>query len=153
MRLESLLVAMLVLSHISSPATAESRESSAFPRFSTAENRTVERNELLSALKEYDPRLVRQILDAIAQRHARNSEEFVARALDGIDRFKNPDIVSSTRTADASIEWIDLLRRARAEKEEIQRRPKAEPDDRTAAGSVETIKMLMDAKKVKGTAK
>jgi len=153
MRFETLLAAMLVLSHISSPATAEPRGGCSFPDFSKAETRIVGRNELLSALKEYDPWLVRQILDTVAQRKARNSEEFVARALDGIDRSRNPDIVSSTRTAAAAIEWIDLLRRARAEKEGMQNKPKVESCDRTAAGSVETIKMLMDAKKVKGTAK
>src|SRR6516225_9774921 len=112
MRFESLIAAVLVLSACA-PAIAESPDSGSLQQFSTAETRTVGRNELLRALIEADPWLVRQILDALAERSAKNSDEFVARALDGIDRARNPDIVSSTRTAAASLEWINLLRRAR----------------------------------------
>jgi hypothetical protein len=146
MRFKSLIASMLVLSQITS-ATAESKDPSASPQFSNAENRTVGRNELLRDLIEHDPWLVRQILDAVAQRNAKNSDEFVARALHGINRAKNPDIVSSTRTAAASIEWIELLRRARGEKEAIRSKPKS------AAGSVELIEMLKRARQEKGTAK
>src|SRR5258707_644013 len=143
MRFESLIVAMLMLSQIPS-AAAEPRDPSAPPQFSNTEIRTVGRNELLRELIEYDPWLVRQILDAVVQRNAKNSDEFVARALDGINRAKNPDIVSSTRTAAASIEWIELLRRARDEKEAMRKRPKS------AEGSVELIEMLKRAKRAKG---
>jgi hypothetical protein len=152
MRFEPLIAAVLVLSQASS-AAAEPRNDSSSPQFSAAEIRTVDRNELLRALIEADPGLVRDILDAVAQRNVKNSNAFVARALDGIDRAKNPDIVSATRTARASIEWIDLLRRARAEKEAIRRGIKLEPAWRTAAGSVELIEMLKRAKQEKPSEK
>jgi hypothetical protein len=143
MRFETLIAALLMLSQASSSATAEPRNGSSCPQFSGAETRTVGRNELLQVLIESDPWLVRQILDAVAQRTVRNSDAFVARALDGIDRKKNPDIVSATRTAAASIEWIGLLRQARAEKEAVQ------PPWRSAEGSVELIEMLKRAKQEK----
>jgi hypothetical protein len=153
MRLETLIAAMLVLSQLPSSATAEPNNGSSCPQFSAPETRIVGRNELLRALIESDPWLVRQILDAVAQPKARNSDDFLARALEGIDRAKNPDIVSATRTADASIEWIDLLRRARAEKKADQKGINCEPAWRTAAGSVELIEMLKRAKQEKPTQK
>jgi hypothetical protein len=152
MRIETVIAAVLVLSQISAAAAAEPH-SSASPQFSAAETGTVGRNELLRALIETDPWLVRQILDAVAERSAKNSDEFVARALDGIDRVKNPDIVSSTRTAAASVEWINLLRRARDEKEAIRRKPKHESGERSAKGSVELLELLKQAKKEKERAK
>src|SRR5215467_1692250 len=136
MRFEALIAAVLVLSQVSSAATAAPRDGATFPRFSASEARTVGRNELLRALIETDPWLVRQILNAVAERSPKNSDEFVARALNGIDRAKNPDIVSSTRTAAASVEWINLLRRARDEKETIGRKAKHESSERSAKGSV-----------------
>jgi len=147
MRLESLIAALLVLSQISSPAAAQPRDGSQPPQFSAAEKRTVNRNELLRALIAGDPLLVREFLDAVALRNATNSDEFIARALEGIDRAKNPDIVSSTRTAAASIEWIELLRRARDEKEAIGSKP------RTAEGSLHLIETIKKVKQEKGTAK
>jgi len=153
MRFESLIAAMLVLSQVALPAAAQPRDSASSPQFSAAETRTVGRNELLRALIATDPWLVREILDAVAERNARNSDAFVGRALDGIDRAKNPDIVSSTRTAAASIEWIDLLRRARAEKEAIHNKAKHDSGGRSAQGSVEFFEMLKQAKKEKGAAK
>jgi hypothetical protein len=153
MRIETVIATVLVLSQISAAVAAEPQNNSASPQFSAAETGTVGRNELLRALIETDPWLVRQILDAIAERSAKNSDEFVARALDGIDRAKNPDIVSSTRTAAASVEWINLLRRARDEKEAIGGQPKDESGERSAKGSVELLEVLKQAKKEKEGAK
>jgi hypothetical protein len=150
MRFEPLIAAVLVLSVC---APAESQDSASMPHFSGGETRTVNRNELLRALIETDPWLVRQILDALTERSVNNSDEFVARALDGINRAKNPDIVSSTRTAAASIEWINLLRRARDEREAIGGKPKQEPDGRSAKGSIELLEALRQAKKEKERAK
>lgn len=150
MRLETLIAAVLLLSQVPSLATAEpNNSSSSCPQFSAAETSTVGRNELLRVLIESDPWLVRQILDAVAQPKVRNSDDFVARALDGIDRVKNPDLASATRTARSSIEWIQLLRKARAEKEADQKGINCEPAWRTAAGSVELIEMLKRAKQEK----
>jgi hypothetical protein len=153
MRFESLIATVLVLSQLSSPGTAQSRDSSTSPRFSASETRTVGRNELLRVLIETDPWLVREILDAVAERNAKSSDDFVARALGGIDRGKNPDIVSATRTAAASLEWIELLRRARAENEAIRGKPRFEPGGRSAQGSVEFFEMLKRGKQEKATAK
>jgi hypothetical protein len=146
MRLEAVIAAVLVLS-VCAPAMAESRDSTASPQFSAAEARTVARNELLRALLETDPWLVREILDAAADRPAKNGDEFVA--LEGITPTKHPDIASSTRTAAASAEWISLLRRARVEREAIHSRPKHDSSGRSAKASVELLEVLKQAKKEK----
>jgi hypothetical protein len=152
MRFDPLIAAVLALSACA-PAMAESQDSPSLPQFSTADTRTVGRNELLRALIETDPWLVRQILDALGERGANNSDKFIARALDGINRAKNPDIVSSTRTASTSIEWINLLRRAREEKEAIGNKSKHQPSGRSAKGSIELLEVLKQAKKEKERAK
>ena len=148
MRLEAVIAAVLVLS-VCTPAMAESRDSTASPQFSAAEARTVARNELLRTLLETDPWLVRQILDAAADRPRKNIDEFVARALDGINQTQHPDVASSTRTAAASAEWINLLRRARAERETIQSKLKHDSSGRSAKASVELLEVLKQAKKEK----
>jgi hypothetical protein len=156
MRLETLMAALLVLSQVPSSAMAEQNPNngSSCPQFSAAETHTVSRNELLRVLIASDPWLVRQILDAVAHPKARNSDEFLTRALEGIDRAANPDIVSATRTADASIEWIQLLRTARNEKKAGQKGGvDCEAEWRTAAGSVELIEMLKRAKQEKPSEK
>jgi hypothetical protein len=148
MRFETLIAAALVLSQISAAAAAERQDDAAIPHFTAAENRTIGRNELLHALLTTDPWLVREILDAVAERSAKNSDDYLARALEGIDRAKNPDIVSSTRTAAASLEWINLLRRAREEKKAADNKPR-ESGGRSAKGSVELLNVLQQAKKEK----
>jgi hypothetical protein len=150
MRFETLIAAVLVLSQVAAPVAAQPRDNAASPQFSAAETQTVNRNELLRALIDTDPWLVREILDAVAGRDAKNSEEFLAQALDGIDRATNPDIVSSTRDAAASLEWINLLRRARKEKEAIQGK---QLTGRSAKGSIELLEVLRQAQKEKGAAK
>jgi hypothetical protein len=152
MRFEALIAAVLVLSACA-PAAAEPCNGSASPQFTAAETCTIGRNELLHALVATDPWLVREILDAIAERGAKNSDDYVARALDGIDRAKNPDIVSSTRTAAVSLEWIKLLRRARDEKKATENKPTLESGGRSAKGSVELLDVLQQAKKEKERAK
>lgn len=144
MRYEALIAAVLVLSQISA-AAAEQPDNAPSPRFTAAETHTIGRNELLNALVESDPWLVREILDAVAQRSTKNSDDFVARALDGINRAKNPDLVSSTRTAAASLEWINLLRRARDEKKAAD----SKASGRSAKGSMELFSVLSQAKKEK----
>jgi hypothetical protein len=149
MRFETLIAAALVLSQLSAAAAAERQDDAAIPHFTAGENRTIGRNQLLRALLATDPWLVREILDAVAGRSAKNSDDYVARALDGIDRAKNPDIVSSTRTAAASLEWINLLRRAREEKKAADNKPRVEAGGRSAKGSVELLDVLQQAKKEK----
>jgi hypothetical protein len=150
MRYETLIAAVLVLSQIgASPVMAQTPDNAGSPQFTAAETSTVGRNELLRALIETDPWLVRQILDAVAQRNPPGGDEFVNDALAGIDRKKNPDIVSATRSAAASVEWITLLRRARDEKATAQ----GKPSGRSAKGSVEMLEALKQAKKEKGGGK
>jgi hypothetical protein len=155
MRLETLMAALLVLTQVPSSATADPNPNngSSCPQFNAAEAHTVSRNELLRVLIASDPWLVRKILNAVAQPRARNSDDFVTRALEGIDRATNPDIVSATRTADASIEWIRLLRKARDEKKAGQKGVDCEAAWRTAAGSVELLEMLKRAKQEKPSEK
>jgi hypothetical protein len=145
MRLEAVITAVLVLS-VCTPAIAESWDNTASPQFSAAEARTVARNGLLRTLLETDPWLVREILDAAADRPAKNSEECVAGALDVISWTMHPDIVSSTGTAAASAEWINLLRRARADRES---KLKHDSGGRSAKASVELLEVLKQAKKEK----
>lgn len=149
MRLDLLFVALLLLSRASIPAHAELNASS--PSFNAAETRMIDRNELLRAIVEGDPWLVRRILDLVAQENPKVSAEPSAAALDGIDRSGNPDIASSARSAAGSVEWIELLRRARTEKEELQNR--AEGTERSAQGSVEFFEMLRRAQGAKGALK
>lgn len=149
MRFETLIAAALVLSQLAAAGAAERLDNAPAPQFTAAENRTIGRNELLHALVATDPWLVREILDAVAERSAKNGDDYVARALDGIDRARNPDIVSSTRTAAASLEWINLLRRAQEEKKAGNNKPRAEPGGRSAKGSVELFDVLQQAKKEK----
>jgi hypothetical protein len=140
MRFEALVTAVLVLSQISA-AAAEPRDK---PQFTFAESQTVERNELLRALIHSDPWLVREILDAVAEHTARNGDGYVGHALDGISRAKNPDLVSTTHTAAGSVEWLDLLRRARDEKKANANKLASEP--RSANVSVETLQMFKGVK-------
>jgi hypothetical protein len=149
MRFEALIAAVLMLSQISAAAAAERQDNAPAPQFTAAETRTIGRNQLLHLLIATDPWLVREILDAVAERSVKNSDDYVARALDGIDRSKNPDIVSSTRTAAASLEWINLLRRAREEKKSAENKPKFEAGGRSAKGSVELLDVMRQAKKDK----
>jgi hypothetical protein len=148
MRLETLVAAMLVLSPIA--GLAQTREGAASPRFSTVEGRMIDRNELLSAIVAQDPWLVRQILDLVAGRKGRVGDTSAAAALGGLDLSQDPDLAPAARTAAGSIELIDLLRRAREEKEAARGKP---PTGRSAAGTVETIEMLRRAQDAKGTRK
>jgi hypothetical protein len=156
MRYEALIAAVLVLSQVgASPATAEPRDNAASqfsatsPQFSAAETRTVGRNELLRELIETDPWLVRRILDAVAERGAQDA------ALDA-DAFVNPAFYTGgprvdapeAKTAAASIELIELLRRVKDEKADKQ--GSKQSSARSAKGSVELLESLKKARKEKG---
>jgi hypothetical protein len=144
MRYEALIAAVLVLSQIA-PAAAAPRDNAGSPQFSAAETSTVGRNELLRALIETDPWLVREILDAVAQRDAGYGDDFVSFAFD--DGRPTGNAAATTRTAAASVEWITLLRRVRDEKTTHARH---QPTGRSAKGSVELLETLKKARKDKG---
>jgi hypothetical protein len=151
MRLETLLAANLVLSPMVGIAQSGASEAAPSPRFSTVEVRMIDRNETLRAIVVQDPWLVRQILDLIAGRAGKIGGASSAASLEGFDLSKNPDLAPAARTAAGSIELIDLLRRARAEKEAARGKP--EVSGRSAAGTVETIEMLRRAQDAKGARK
>ena len=145
MRFESLFAALVVLSQIVGPAYAELQATP--PHFRAKEARVIGRNELLRAIIEQDPWLVRRLLDVMEEGRTHRSDEVFAPTLEGIDRAKNPDIVSSERTAAGSVEWIELLRRARDAKATVKN------SARSAQGSVEFLEMLRRANGAKNTAK
>ena len=160
MRYEALIAAVLILSQVAgSSANAEPRDnaaspqfSAASPQFSAAETRTVGRNELLRELIETDPWLVRQILDAVAERSAKDAafdaDAFVNTAFyTGGVRAGSPE----AKTAAASIELIELLRRVKDEKADKQ--GSKQSSGRSAKGSVELLESLKKAKKEKGSGK
>jgi hypothetical protein len=160
MRYEALIAAVLVLSQVGAPpANAESPDnaaspqfSAASPQFSAAETLTVGRNELLRELIETDPLLVRQILDAVAERSAKDAafdaDAFVSAAFyTGGSRVGAPE----AKTAAASIELIELLRRVKDEKADKQGGKQS--SGRSAKGSVELLESLKKARKEKGGGK
>jgi hypothetical protein len=150
MRYEALIAAVLILSQVAgSSANAEPRDNAASPQFSAAETRTVGRNELLRELIETDPWLVRKILDAVAERGAKDAafdaDAFVNTAFD----TGAPEAASPSKTA-ASVELIELLRRVKDEKADKQSKPSG---GRSAKGSVELLESLKKARKEKGGGK
>jgi hypothetical protein len=144
MRYEALIAAVLVLSQVgAAPATADPRDTAASPQFTAAETSTVGRNEILRKLIETDPWLVRQFLDAVAERSAKDAafdgEAFVS------DAFYATGDAEGPKTATASVELIELLRRVKNEKND-----KKQGSGRSAQGSVELLETLKKARKEKG---
>ena len=125
MRYEALIAAVLVLSQVgASSAFAETRDNAASPQFSAAETSTVGRNELLRELIETDPWLVREFLDAVAERSAKDAAFDADASLD--TAFYTGGISAGSpeaKTAAASVELIELLRRVKDEKADRQGKP------------------------------
>ncbi len=157
MRYEAVIAAVLILSQVaaSSAATAEPRDNAtsatvntASPQFSAAETGIVGRNEILRTLIETDPWLVREILDALAQRSARDAafdgDAFVGNAL-----YTGAEAADPGRSAAASVEWLALLRQVKDEKAKGDK----QTSGRSAKGSVELLESLKKAKKEKGGGK
>ncbi len=156
MRYEALIAAVLVLSQVgAAPANAEPRDTAASqvnapsPQFSAAETLIVGQNELLRELIATDPWLVRHILDAVAERSA-NGEAFDADAFVST-AFYTGGAGTETKTATASVELIELLRRVKDEKADKQ--GSKQSSGRSAKGSVELLESLKKAKKEKGGGK
>lgn len=167
MRYEALITAVLVLSQIAaSPASAAHGDGSAPPQFTAAETSTVGRNELLRALIETDPWLVRRILDAVAGRDAADGDAF-----DGPAFMSNALYTGAAPSADiapgrtdaASAEWLSLLRQVRDEKTKTQHdktrhnrtahHHTGHSDNRSAKGSLDLLETLKKARKEKGGGK
>jgi hypothetical protein len=141
MRSEHLMAALLALS-----LTGEARAGIAAPDFTATEARTIARNELLRAIIERDPWLVKRILSVMEGGKQRPGLGFTA-PVDGVDARANPDLINSARTAESSVEWNELLRRARAQKEADAKQP---PNlSRSSEGSVELMEMMRRARAAK----
>jgi hypothetical protein len=154
MRYEALIAAVLVLSSAGvSSSVAQGCDGGASPQFTAAETRTVGRNELLQALMEHDPWLVRQILDAVAERDLASGSRFDGAAfLSNAFYTGSPLSVAATARPDAaSIEWLALLRQVRDQK--AAGHHSRHSDNRTAAGSIELLDALKKARKEKGSRK
>jgi hypothetical protein len=120
--------------------------------FSPAEIAIISRNELLREVIEKDPFLVRSILNIVGKAWNEPRRGGLSPAPAGVDLAKNPDIENVGRTAEGSLEWFELLKRARAEKEGREK-DHAEPAARSAEGSIELIEMMKKAKAAKDAGK
>jgi len=148
MRHEMLIAAILALSQVAASSSFAQDRPGGIPHFTAEETRTVSRNEVLQALIETDPWLVRDFLDAVAQRQAANTAA-----------GKGDDPATAHSDA-ASVEWLDLLRQLRDEKakgdqEGGTRQEGTGPSatNRSAAGSLELLDTLKRARKDKDAAK
>jgi hypothetical protein len=149
MRYEMLIAAILALSQAAASASF-AQDRSGLPRFTAEETRTVSRNEVLQALIETDPWLVRDFLDALAQRQAADTT-----AADAADQAAGKGDDPATAHPDAaSVEWLDLLRQLRDDKA-AGRHDGTAPSttSRSAAGSLELLEALKQARKGKDAAK
>jgi hypothetical protein len=109
------------------------------PSFSMTEERTIARNELLRAVVDDDPWLVRKILDML-----RGSSGSKAPA-DPAD----PDFASGPRDWQATVDWNELIKRARAEK---AARANSKSVSRSSEGTVEMIEWMRRLKANKAQA-
>lgn len=152
MRYEALFAALLILADLSGVARADlAGRPPGEPKFTVVETKTIARNEILDAIVGQDPWLVRQILDLLEARTRRAGSAGFAPPPDGVDPFRNPDLIGAGRTAEGSAEWTDLIKRARAEKEARDKQPPA-VDGRSSEGSVELIDMMRRARAAKDAA-
>jgi hypothetical protein len=129
MRTELYLVALILFGETAFSGAALAASA---PSFSTPEQGAIARNELLRAVVDNDPWLVRKILDMLRQ-----SRHDGAR-LDAAD----PDL-TTPRNWQAMVEWNDLIKRARAEK---AARAGASSSARSAEGTVEMLDWMQRAK-------
>jgi hypothetical protein len=146
---KAILIALLALSELSfSTAQAELLAvASGAPVFSDADVTVIARNELLFTIVESDPWLVRRILDAIER--ASEGRNRANSASSEVDPVRNPGLARSNRSADSSVEWIELLKLARAEKEARRKAADAAQSGRSAEGSIELIEMMKRIKAAK----
>ena len=142
MRFETLVAALMVLGSCG-VARADLTDP---PNFNAGEHRTIARNEMLSAIADVDPWLVRRILDLLAGRPGAKPGRARQPPVQ-VDGSKNPDLAHPGRTAESSVEWNELIKRAKLEKEG---RGKGADLTRSSEGSVELIEMMRRAKAAKG---
>ena len=134
MRMEALIAALILLADCSGSARAELK---GLPRFSSTETQTIARNELLNAVVAADPWLVRRMLDVI-ERNPRQSNA------DAKTAAGDPDLAVAPRDWQGMVEWNDLIKRARAEKD-TRDKPEPAASSRSSEGTVEMIDLMRKA--------
>jgi hypothetical protein len=144
MRFELVLAALMALGEFSGTARAEL---GAVPNFNPAESRIISRNELLRAIVDLDPWLVRRILDLMPTKDAAAHPSGSARPK-GVDPRVNPDLTAEPRDALSSKEWLELVLKAKSQKE--KRDQETPPSlDKSYEGTLELLKMMEQAKERK----
>lgn len=126
------ILAVLALSEGAAPGARAAAEAPTLPAFSSAETLRIARDDDLSRLLARDPWLVRRLLDWSAVPASASAPGPAGPALD-----------MRPRDASGSVEWIALLKRARAHKR--VRVPQG-PDARSSEGSLELIDMMKKAR-------
>ena len=115
----------------------------AAPNFSTEETQTIARNELLRDIVQGDPWLVRQLLDMAAR--ARAEAMGATSPQSQVDPKLDPDLAISPRDAQGIVEWNQLIRRAKQEKEQRGKGLDASTM-RSAEGTLDMIELARQAK-------
>lgn len=141
MRPESLFAAFVVAASVFNVAETSAGLG---PQFNDIDRATIAGNRLLANLVDDDPWLVRSLLDHLqtplpSMRRRQPTSESAGlmngRAAD------NPDLMRGGSGNQNALEWIALLRRAKARKDRLDTSP-----NRTAEGSLELIEMMKRAK-------
>ena len=96
------------------------------PTFSVTEECAIAHNELLRAVVDDDPWLVRKILDMLGSGGREKAPTDAA----------DPDLAPGLRDWQATVEWNELIKRARAEK---AARANSNSTSRSSEGTVEMI--------------
>jgi hypothetical protein len=144
MRMELTIAAMLLTAGL---AHAELRGAVEPPRFTPTETRLIARNDILVSIVEADPWLVRKILDDLVQKGGAPRPGKIS-----IDAKKNPDLVGQPRSAESTVEWLDMVARAKQVKEQRERETHRKPEtsSRSAEGTVEMLELMRKARDQKG---
>ena len=136
MRLDLILAALVLIAADAGGARADMGSPPVeSPRFDGRDRAAIARDEVLSAIVGRDPWLVRRILDLGTAGDAESPA-----SSGGAD-------LGAPRDAASSVEWIALLKRARAERDAL--RPSTDGASRSAEGAVDIIDMMKKAKRVK----
>jgi len=139
--MEALFAALILFGDLAGSAHADLRGQ---PQFSAAETQTIARNELLNAVVAADPWLVRRMLDIVAREKALAGRDSAT----GTPSAADPDLSISPRDWQGIVEWNELVKRARAEKE-AREKPSPAASSRSAEGTVDMLDWMRRAKEKK----
>ncbi len=151
MRKLMLLACLIALSDVNGLAFAE--ETHLAPTFTANDASLIARNALLSAIVKEDPWLVRHILDLADTSSPRAFKTYPSPMSKGIDPNHNPDLARGARSAESSVEWIELLKQARQESDANKQNAQDPEEDTThsmtardAKGTMDWIKIIKEAR-------